>query len=145
MSTSAKALTVEYGCGCGCLCGCGPVFVCGHSCSQKCAGMTIEKSYWQCVMSHTNTEASEWVTPHVWMSHVARMNESCHTYEWVMSHIWRSHGIHMNAICHRMTTLKQPTNLDPRIMSWKEHRNTLQNTAMHCNTRITNGQRLPTN
>jgi len=49
--------------------------------------MTIEKSYWQCVMSHTNTEASEWVTPHVWMSHVARMNESCHTYEWVMSHI----------------------------------------------------------
>ena len=25
------------------------------------------------------------------MSHVTRMNESCHTYEWVMSHVWMSH------------------------------------------------------
>jgi len=29
--------------------------------------------------------------PHIWMSHVTHMNESCHTYEWVMSHIWMSH------------------------------------------------------
>jgi len=24
----------------------------------------------------------EWVTSHIWMSHVTHMNESCHTYEW---------------------------------------------------------------
>ena len=28
---------------------------------------------------------------HVWMRHVTRMNDSCHTYEWDMSHIWMSH------------------------------------------------------
>ena len=28
-----------------------------------------------------------WVMPHIWMSHVTHMNESCHTSEWVMSHI----------------------------------------------------------
>jgi len=33
---------------------------------------------------------------HIWMSHVAHMNESCHTYERVMSHIWMSHVTHMN-------------------------------------------------
>ena len=31
---------------------------------------------------------------HIWMSHVAHMNESCHTYEWVMSHTWMSHVSH---------------------------------------------------
>ena len=30
----------------------------------------------------------EWVTSHIWMSHVTHMNESRHTYEWVTSHIW---------------------------------------------------------
>jgi len=42
----------------------------------------------------------EWVMSHVWMSHVAHMNESCHTYEWVMSRIWMSHVTHMNESCH---------------------------------------------
>jgi len=28
---------------------------------------------------------------YIWMSHVTRMNESCHTYEWVMSHVWMSY------------------------------------------------------
>ena len=37
----------------------------------------------------------EWVMSHVWMSHVTRMNESCHTYEWVMSHVWMSHVTHI--------------------------------------------------
>ena len=45
-----------------------------------------------CHMSH--------VIIHVWMSHVTRMNESCHTYKWVISHIWMSHVTHTNAcIC----------------------------------------------
>ena len=37
----------------------------------------------------------EWVVPHVCMSRVTRMNESCHTYEWVVSHVWMSHVAHM--------------------------------------------------
>jgi len=68
------------------------------------------------------------VMSHVWMSHVAHMNElwitynsdtlmssaalvlcmwyitrkneSCDTYKWVMSHIWLSHVTHMNESCH---------------------------------------------
>jgi len=50
----------------------------------------------------------------------------------------------MNAICHRMTTLKQPTNLDPRIMSWKEpatHCKTLQCIATH-ESQMANGSLL---
>jgi len=34
--------------------------------------------------------------PHIWMSHVTRVNEACHTYEWAMSHIWMNHATHMN-------------------------------------------------
>jgi len=41
-----------------------------------------------------------WAMSHIWMSHVAHMNESCHTYEWAMSHIWMSHVTHMNEPCH---------------------------------------------
>jgi len=42
----------------------------------------------------------EWVMPHIRMSHVTLMNESCHTYEWVMSHVWMSCVTHMNESCH---------------------------------------------
>ena len=45
-------------------------------------------------MSH-----SEYVASHIWMSHVAHINESCRKYEWVMSHIWMSHVAHMNESC----------------------------------------------
>ena len=34
------------------------------------------------------------------MSHVARTNESCHTYEWVMLHKYMSHVPHMKKSCH---------------------------------------------
>jgi len=37
---------------------------------------------------------------HIWMSHVPRMNGSCHTYEWVMLHIWMSHVPRINESCH---------------------------------------------
>ena len=37
---------------------------------------------------------------HIWVSHVAHMSESCHTYEWVMPHIWVSHATHMSESCH---------------------------------------------
>ena len=40
---------------------------------------------------------------HTWMSHVTRMNESCHIYEWIMSHIWMSLVTHMNESCHIWT------------------------------------------
>ena len=42
----------------------------------------------------------EWVMSHIPMSHVAHMNESFHAYEWVMSHISMSHITHMNVSCH---------------------------------------------
>ena len=38
-------------------------------------------------------------TSHMWMSHVAHMNETCRTYEWAMSNIWTSHVIHMIESC----------------------------------------------
>jgi len=44
-----------------------------------------------CVWRHSfisSWHTSEWVTPHIWMSHGTHMNESCHTYEWVTSHIY---------------------------------------------------------
>ena len=51
--------------------------------------------------THTLThDAHEWVTSHIWMSHVTHMNESWHTYEWVMSHIWMRHRTHMNESWH---------------------------------------------
>ena len=37
----------------------------------------------------------ERVMSHIWMSHVTRTNESCHTFEWVMSHICMCHVAHM--------------------------------------------------
>ena len=41
------------------------------------------------------------VTPqHTWMSHVTRMNESCHTYGWVMSHVWMCRVTRMNKSHH---------------------------------------------
>jgi len=42
-------------------------------------------------MCYESGHTIEWVTLHVWMSHVTLMNESCHTYEWVMSHVCLSH------------------------------------------------------
>jgi len=36
------------------------------------------------------------VDAHIWMSHVAHMNESCRTYEWVTGHIWIRHVTQMN-------------------------------------------------
>jgi len=29
-----------------------------------------------------------WVISHKWMSHVTRVDESCHTHRWVTSHVW---------------------------------------------------------
>jgi len=34
---------------------------------------------------------SSWIMSDIWVSHLACMNESCHTYVWVMSHAWISH------------------------------------------------------
>jgi len=50
--------------------------------------------------SEKTSATYEWVTSHVWMSHVTHINESLHTYEWVMLHIWMSHVTNMNQSCH---------------------------------------------
>jgi len=36
---------------------------------------------------------------YTWMSHVARMNKSCHTYDRVVAHVWMSYVWHMNELC----------------------------------------------
>ena len=52
-------------------------------------------------LQHVNASATcECIMSCIWISHVRRIDESCHTYEWVMSHIWMSHVIHMNESCH---------------------------------------------
>jgi len=43
--------------------------------------------------------AYECVMSHIWMRHVAYMNELCRTYEWVMLHVWMSRVAHMNDSC----------------------------------------------
>jgi len=50
-----------------------------------------------CILMYRN---HEWVMSHIWIRHVTRVNESCHTYEYVMSHIWMSHVTHTNTACH---------------------------------------------
>jgi len=68
----------------------------------------------------------EWVMSHVWMSHVAHMNgswhtyeaarsipgytkESCHTYELVMAHIWMGHGTHITESCRKYEWVRSVT------------------------------------
>jgi len=51
-------------------------------------------------MCNASCRTYEWVTSHIWTSHVARMDDVRHTYEWVMSHIWMSHVTHMHESCH---------------------------------------------
>jgi len=112
--------------------------------------------------------AYEWVMSHIWMrhvthrmSHVIRINASCHTYEschkyeCVMSHIWMRHATHLNESCHtyecvmsriwmrHVTHTQLATgfiiNGNP-LISWvnsNHHCNTLQHTASpatYCNT-----------
>jgi len=63
-------------------------------------------SYVRCTdeshVAHMNESCHtyEWVTLLIRMSHVTHVNESCHTYKWVMSHIWMSHSTHMNESRH---------------------------------------------
>jgi len=62
-----------------------------HSSSRR----TCMESPWMNTKSSRMQEschAYEWVTSHIWMSHVSRMQESCHTYEWVLS---RSLSLHL--------------------------------------------------
>jgi len=63
---------------------------------------TLQLSFW---MSHK----FEWVMSHMYSSidrrctqrsHVAYMNESCHTYKWALSHIWMSHVTRTNKSWH---------------------------------------------
>jgi len=44
--------------------------------------------------SQLTCHTSEWVTSHIWMVHVNRINESCHTYERVMSQSCGARGCH---------------------------------------------------
>jgi len=43
-----------------------------------------------CNMTHLYVWPYSRVMSHIWMSHVAHVNESCHTHEWVTSHTCQS-------------------------------------------------------
>ena len=47
----------------------------------------------------------DWVVSNIWMSYVTYMNEPCHTYEWVMSHTW------MSRVKHDMEIIENTSNL----------------------------------
>ena len=70
----------------------------------------------------------EWVTSHVWMSHVTRMNSPCHTYEGIMSHMWKSHVTHINQsrhtchTCEWVTSTMHESCADDMTMSTRHHR-----------------------
>jgi len=49
--------------------------------------------------THKSRHTCQWIMPHLQMSHVALMDESCHTCEWVMSHLRMSHVVRMNEPC----------------------------------------------
>jgi len=84
--------------------------------------MRDKSCLWMSRAIHMNVShhTYEWVMSHIGMSHVPRINESCHTYEcssirllwvishiwetrltyeWVMSPIWMSHVPHVNESC----------------------------------------------
>ena len=61
----------------------------------------VRPHIWVSHVAHMNESCrtNERVMSHMWMSYVAHRNESCRTYECVMSHIWMSYVAHMNELC----------------------------------------------
>ena len=49
---------------------------------------------------------------------ISWMNESRHTYEWVTSHIWMSHVTHMNESCHTSEYVMAQTKTWNILTSW---------------------------
>jgi len=65
---------------------------------------------------HTN----EWVTSHKWMSHeyewvTSRMDASRHTYEWVTSHVWISHVVTRTSHVRPMSHLTHSNSVLQRV------------------------------
>jgi len=90
----------------------------GHSLHELSHVARVHKSLRTCAWA----KISQLVVSHIWMSHVAylnqacrvcdwcdrvcdwsvlRVHEPCHTYERVMSHVWLSHVTHLNRPCHK--------------------------------------------
>ena len=57
---------------------------------------------WMSHVAHVNgsCHSYEWLILRIWMAHVTHMNKSCFTYECGMSHIWMSLVTHVNESCH---------------------------------------------
>ena len=60
------------------------------------AGTMQDSWEWVLPHMHESRHTCEWVMSHVWMHHVAYMNE----YKWVMSHMCRGYVTHLNESCH---------------------------------------------
>ena len=69
----------------------------------------IMSHMWMRHVAHMNESCRthEWVMSHTWMIHVAHMNDSCRTHEWVMSHTWMSHvlGAQSGQTCRTCSSL----------------------------------------
>jgi len=65
----------------------------GCCCSVFCCSVLQDADSAVGISDVCRTNESVWVKLHLWMSHVTRMTESCHTYEWVMSCMFLMHVI----------------------------------------------------
>ena len=76
---------------------------CMNDAGQTCrAWEWVMAHMWVSHVAHVNESCRtcEWVMSHMWMGHVAHVNESCRTCDWVMSHIWMGHVTHVDEACH---------------------------------------------
>jgi len=99
--------------------------------------------------THIHTRTSTYI--YTWMSCIAHINETCHTYEWDMSHIWMrhvtyqgvmhtyeyvtshiriSHGTHMNESCHTIKWVTSEIQIS-HVTHIKEPCHTHKGVALH--------------
>jgi len=84
-------------------------FSCGvtsHMQTSHGTDLRIDKSWneshmWMSHVAHVDESCRtcEWVVSHMWISHVAHVDESCRTCEWVLSHMWMSRVAHVDQSC----------------------------------------------
>jgi len=86
-----------------------------------------------CVWEHQHHlpyENGIWrVMSHIWMSHVTRMNESCHTYD--QHHLPYENGSTTSTLTQWVNEAK----IDTHIMHWKKFKKTGENGGIHQNWR----------
>ena len=60
----------------------------GHTCRSATSRILMSRVTLSEFKHAANLYKYEWgVTSHVWLNHITRINELCHTYKWVVSHV----------------------------------------------------------